>query len=105
MPAGFFIEVIGRSDEMLVGGVAYLAEGVICHDVRIPKVFDTMHTIETLAGLSPPVLEPPSKYLVVFTRNVFLYLRSAWLGLPCYVGNLKHIFKRFRITEITADAR
>jgi hypothetical protein len=74
VPTGFFTEVIDRSDEVLVGSVADLAEDLICHNIRTTKLSDKGHAVVLLADHSPPVTEPPAKFVIVLIWNVILYL-------------------------------
>jgi len=93
VPAGFFIEVVNGSDEIVVGSVADQFECFIQHHVRIAKTPGAVLSVRVLASLSSPAIEPLSKYLVVFVGNVVLRLRPMRPSSRYRVGDLYRIFR------------
>jgi hypothetical protein len=74
MPAGFFVEVVNGSDEIVVGGITDPVKKMICHNVRIAKMFDKKRAISSCTGRLAPVIEVPSELFIIFVRNIVLYL-------------------------------
>ena len=102
--AGFFVEIVNGSDEIVVGGVTDPVKEMICHNVRIANVFDKRRAISIYVGLLAPVVKVPSELLIIFVWNI-VYFRSAQLSLWWWARNSEHIFELFRVAEITTDAR
>jgi hypothetical protein len=95
IPAGFFIEVVNGSDEIVVGSVADFVKDIICHNGRTAEIFDRKWAIKIYVGLLPPVFEPLSKFLVVFVGSVVLYTRLARPSFWLWVWDLRHFFEFF----------
>jgi len=104
VPTSFFVEIANGVDETVMGSIADLLESAIQHGVRTAKIPDARLSRIDLAGVPPPVIEPLLKGIIIFVRNVILYLRPAKLSLWSRIRSLKYSLELFRIAEITANA-
>ena len=69
-----FVEIANRVDETVMGSVTDLLESAIQHDVRTAEIPDAWLSENDLTGVPLPVVEPLLTGIVVFVRNVILYL-------------------------------
>ena len=83
----------------MVGSVADSVKDIIRHNGRAAKISDRKWAIKIYVGLLPPVLEPLSKFLVVFVGSVVLYIRLARPSFWLWVWDLRHFFEFFQTSQ------